>query len=343
MTTNSSFGWAVLGPGRIAHRFAGAVAALPDAHLAIICSRDAARAEAFAGAWSTAGEQGSRPRATTDLDALLRDPQVHGLYIATPHAQHFEAAMCALQAGKPVLCEKPLVPNAEMARRLVEASRERGVFLMEAVWSRYLPIYDTVADWLRSGTIGALRAMQSSFCFPLDFDAAHRCFDPALAGGALLDIGIYNLTVTRWAVAQATGAAPELHGLQARALLGPTGVDHRLHATLELDGSVSSQFVCGLDGAAHNSFRIDGEHGHITLHDGFWQSTGATLVRAGSPPLEVSRPFLANGFEYEVAAAMEAIRAGLVEEARMPHAETIATLEWMDRIRSQVGVRYPFE
>jgi len=338
-----SFGWAVIGPGRIAHRFAGAVTALPAMHLQAVWGRSLAKAEAFAQAWPNAGPQAGMPEASVDLQRLLNDPQVHGVYIATPHAQHLVFAQQALQAGKPVLCEKPLVPNERQGQALVSLARERGVFLMEAVWTRYLPIYDVVAEWLRSGAIGELRSLQSSFCFHLPYDPSHRCYAPELAGGALLDIGIYNLTATRWVLAAALGHCPEPLHLHTRALLAPTGVDQRLHVQMEFEGGVSSQFVCGFDGWAENTLNIQGEHGHIVVHDGFWHSTRASLHRGMQPSQEVTRPFLANGFEGEVAAAVEAVRHGQLEEPRMPHDETMATLRWMDRIRAQAGVRYPFE
>jgi predicted dehydrogenase len=341
--TGASFGWAVLGPGGIAHRFAAAVAGLPGMHLAAVCGRSAERAQAFAAAWAHAALGGEQPQVFADLEALLTCPGVDGLYIATPHSEHFAAALAALQAGKPVLCEKPLVPTARQAQRLVDTSRERRVFLMEAVWSRYLPTYDVVAGWLREGAIGALRGMQSSFCFPLAFDPAHRCFDPALAGGALLDIGIYNLSVTRWMLAQSLGHCPEPEALHARAVIGPTGVDHRLQAQLDFADGITSQFVCGFDGRADNAFRIDGERGTILLHGPFWEATRATLWRDGDVQEQVDRPFAINGFEHEVAAAVRAIRGGAIEEPAMPHEETLATLRWMDRIRAQVGVRYPFD
>lgn len=336
------FAWAVIGPGRIAHRFAGALAGVPGAALAAVHARRREQAGAFAAQWRDAG-RGEPVRATERLDELLSDPRIDAVYIATPHAHHAAFVRAALEAGKPVLCEKPLVPNEAQAQSLVALARERRVFLMEAVWTRYLPIYEPVGAWLREGAIGAVRAMQSSFCFHLPFDPAHRCYAPELAGGALLDIGIYNLTATRWLLAQALGACPEPEHWDARALIGPTGVDHRLHATLGFAGGVSSQFVCGFDGLADNALRIDGEHGHLTLHDGFWHSTRATLVRAGQPPVEVVRPHAVNGFEGEIAAAMAAIREGRIEEPRMPHDETLATLRWMDRLRERVGVRYPFE
>jgi len=112
---------------------------------------------------------------------------------------------------------------------------------------------------------------------------------------------------------------------------------------MEFDGAISSQFVCALDGWAQNTLDIQGERGHITVHDGFWHATRATLHVGKEAPKEVARPFLANGFEGEVGAAVEAIRSGLIEEPRMPHQETLATLRWMDGIRMQAGVRYPFE
>jgi len=334
------FAWGLVGPGRIAHRFADAVHRLPAQRLACVQGRDAARARAFAGAWS---KDGAVVGWSTDLAALLSDPAIDGIYIATPHAFHAAAIEAALQAGKPVLCEKPLVPDAATAQRLVALARDRGLFLMEAVWTRFLPAYEVVAGWLRGAAIGPLRAIQSSFCFDTPFDAAARAFDPQQAGGALLDIGIYNLSVTRWVLQQALGAVDEAPAMHAHVLRGPTGVDHRLSVMLGFAGGVASQFVCGFDGAADNGLRILGQHGHVALPDTFWEARRALLCRTGEAPVVVERPFGINGFEYEIAEAVRCIRAGLAESPLMPHAETIATLRWMDALRAQIGLRYPFE
>ena len=164
-----------------------------------------------------------------------------------------------------------------------------------------------------------------------------------MAGGALLDVGIYNLTVSRWVLQEMWGACPEPLSIQASGVLAPTGVDQRVAATLLFEGGLVSQFVCGFDGCAANALTIHGEHGVIELPARFWEATTARLQRAGEPELLVQAPFMINGFEFEIAEAQRCIRAGLVESAAMSHHETLATLRWMDEIRRQLGVRYPFE
>ena len=341
--------WGLVGPGRIAHRFAQAVLALADAELVHIQARNAARGHDFARQWAAPGA--APPQVSTELAALLSDPAVDAVYIATPHALHADAVRACLLAGKPVLCEKPLVPSAAIARPLLALSRDRHVFLMEAVWTRFLPVYAQVGEWLRGGAIGPLRALQSSFCFAAPYDAKSRLFDPALAGGALLDIGIYNLTMTRWVLQQAlglgAGTCPELRGMDVQGRLAPSGVDQHVAATLAFDGGITSQFVCAFD-AQHdaltdNSLRIFGERGHITVPQHFWQGTQAVLQRGHNAAVVVDAPLRINGFEGEIEEAMRCIRAGLTQSPLMPHAETLATLGWMDRMRQQLGVRYPGE
>ncbi|HEX5686411.1 MAG TPA: Gfo/Idh/MocA family oxidoreductase [Ideonella sp.] len=337
----SSFGWAIVGPGRIAHRFAEAVHGLPGMHLAVVQGRDPGRVQAFADHWTRDG----RPPvpATTDLAAALARPDVDGVYIATPHAFHGGATRDALLAGKAVLCEKPLVPCRAEALPLVGLARERGVFLMEAVWTRFLPIYATVKAWLVEGAIGPLQGLQSSFCFDSPYEPASRLYDPALAGGALLDLGVYNLTMTRWVLQQALGECPEPVALQTSGRLAPSGVDQRVWATLDFGAGRVSQFTCGFDGSADNGLRIFGQRGHIVVPRVFWEATEAQLHIDGEAPVVVQAPLAINGFEGEIDEVVRCASAGRIESAVMPHADTLATLGWMDRIRAQLGVRYPFE
>ncbi|QPF72212.1 Gfo/Idh/MocA family oxidoreductase [Roseateles sp. DAIF2] len=345
MSRESSFAWALVGPGRIAGRFAEAVTQLPGMHLAAVVGRDAARAAAFAARWPQ-GEEGALPRAGDDLAALLTDPAIDGVYVATPHAQHGAVVRACLQAGKAVLCEKSLVPTRAEAEPLAALARERRVFLMEALWTRFLPVYQRVGAWLREGRIGELRAIQSSFCFPAPYDPASRLFDPALAGGALLDVGVYSLSVTRWALQQQTpgGRCPEFEQLQVRGALAPTGVDLRFHATLDFPGGIVAQHYCALDASGDNALRLIGSRGHIVLPQRFWQATEARLQLHGEPEAEVaSLPFAINGFEGEIEEAVRCVRAGLIESPHMPLDESLATLGWMDEIRRRLGVRYPFE
>ncbi len=347
--------WAVVGPGRIAHAFAKALHSLPDARLVAVCGRDATRAQAFAQQWAHPRE--AVPAVLTDLQALLDLPQLDALYVATPHAQHHSAVMLALQAGKAVLCEKPLVTSRTQGQALVDLARQRRVFLMEALWTRFLPLYATVGQWLQKQAIGELRAIQSSFCFNAPYDPQGRLFNPALAGGALLDLGVYNLSLTQWVLAQGQAQAqgqgqgqaqghcaadPTIH---AQARLAATGVDQHLAATLHFGGAapVLAQFVCALDMHADNALRVFGAQGHIVVPQHFSRATRAELHRVGEPMQTVDAPFAVNGFEGEIAEVQRCLRAGLIESPHMSHDHSLAVLGWMDQIRAQIGVAYPWE
>jgi predicted dehydrogenase len=334
----SNFGWALVGPGRIAHRFAEAVQGTEGMALVSASGRDRGRATEFATRWS---REGKLVAAAGNIAELLDDDRVDAIYVATPHAFHAETIKRAIGARKAVLCEKPLVPDLVPGMEAVALSRKHRVFLMEAVWTRFLPVYADVRDWIRDGAIGRIRAIQSSFCFNLPFDPKHRGYDPLQAGGSLLDLGVYNLTMTRWALRESLGECPLLQSLHASGVVGPTGVDHRIAATLEFPGGVTAQFICGFDASADNTLRIVGENGTIVVPM-FWQATEAQL-RAGKDHVAVRRPFRINGFEYEIEEAVRAIGEGCVESPGIPHSETLETLRWMCRIREAVGVRYPFE
>ena len=330
------FGWALVGPGHIARRFVAAVKGIDGARLAAVVGRDADRAAAFAAQWG----DGSTA-ASTDLAATLARADVHAVYVCTPHPQHAIAARAALEAGKPVLCEKPLTPSAATTRPLVALARQRNVFLMEGVWTRFLPIYETVHRWISQGRIGAVRAMQSSFLIerpPREPVAADRRYAAALGGGTLLDIGIYNLTVSRMAL-----PGVPVRAFDVQALKNDEGVDVQLQALLDFGDGRMSQFACGWFTTGPNRFLILGERGHIVVHGGFWEATTATLNPAGETAQTVEAPFRGNGCEYEIEEAMRCIRAGLAESPILPPAESLAVVELMDAMRARIGVRYPFE
>jgi predicted dehydrogenase len=336
-----NLGWAIIGPGRIAHRFAEAVNKTDNTHIAMVQGRDAARSRAFADAWRHDG--GAAIATTLNIDDVLNATNVDAVYIASPHAFHADAIRRCLIAGKPVLCEKPLVTDARTAKALIELSRQHNTFLMEAVWTRFLPIYSVVRDWLQSNKIGAVKSMQSSFCFNAPWDAASRLFDPALAGGSLLDIGIYNLNVTRWVMQAAFGNCPEPDRIAAFAKMGPTGVDHSVSAMIHFPTGVTSQFICSIESAGENTFQIHGERGTIIIHKYFSAATRATLSRTNEDAITIERPWRVNGFEGEIEETMRVIAAGKIESDIMPHEETRQTLVWIDQMRRDIGLRYPFE
>ena len=336
---DGAFGWAVIGPGRIANRFGEAVHGLPGMALVAVHSRDADRGRAFAQRWAP----GQAVSVHESIAELLRDESVQGIYIATPHAFHAEAVRACLLAGKPVLCEKPLTINTRLATELVELARAQKVFLMEALWTRFLPIYSVVGQWLSSGAIGKIRSMQSNFSFSVDFDPGNRIFDMAQAGGAVLDIGIYPLSISQWCLQQANGARPELEGIDASGLLSPTGSDQRFSASLRFSNQVVSQTFCAVDGPGENQFRVFGETGFITISARFWEATSATLQRGDGEVAHEHRPVEINGFEGQIREAVERITHGHLQSPVVSHADTLQVMRWMDEIRSQLGVVYDFE
>ncbi len=329
----TTFNWGVIGPGGIANRFAGALPAVPGARLAAVFARDAAKGQVFAERWQ---RDDDTARVTTALPDLLHDPSVHAVYIATPHSHHGDYVRAALLAGKPVLCEKPLVTSLEEGQELVELARRQEVFLMEALWTRFLPAYEVAGRLLRDGAIGELRAMQSSFCFSSGYDPQHRNWNPALAGGSLWDIGIYNLAVTRWVLQQMhDGECPEPLSIDVAASLAPTGVDAAVSATLHFPGGVTSQFRCGFDASSVNAFEVLGSQAGLRFPVDFWGSEVVELVTRKAPIERFDAPHAINGFEGEIAEAQACIRAGLLESPRMPHRETLGLLRWMDAIRER--------
>lgn len=326
---SAPFRWGVLSPGRIAHKFAQALEVVNDAVVYATASTEIDKARSFADLYAA-------PCAYDEYEAVLEDPDVDAVYIASTHNFHHAQARLALEAGKPVLCEKPLTVNADESMELIELARDKGVFLMEALWSRYLPIYSQVRDWLDSGAVGEVVTLQSTFGFKPEYDPKGRVWNPDLAGGALLDIGIYNIAISQWVL----GQDPSEFSVASQ--IAETGVDEVDAVNLLYENDVVSQFICSIRNPLDNDFHISGTEGSIKIHGQFWNSEKASLTQKGESET-VEMPYFQNGFEYQIVEAQRCIEEGLLETPGMTHADTLANMELMDAIRSQVGVKYPFE
>ncbi len=325
----SVFRWGLIGPGKIAHTFAKALEVIDDGQLFAVASRSSGRAAEFAMEYGA-------PKSYASYEALVEDADVDGVYVATPHPFHHDQTMLCLEAGKPVLCEKPLTVNARDAKHLIDNAKSRGVFLMEALWTRYFPIYSRIREWLDENRIGELKLLDSNFCFRAPDDPEHRTWNHELAGGALLDIGVYNIAVSQWVF----GDNPQ--SFNAHSIISETNVDALTAATMIYSDERISQFTCSflMDGA--NDFVIYGTEGRIRIHPRFWCANEATLIQ-GDQRETKHELFRATGFEYEIEEAMRCIRAGLLESPGMTHADTLANMELMDAIRAEVGLQYNFE
>lgn len=324
-----AFNWGIIGPGRIAHTFAKAIEVIDNAKVYAVASRNKERAEDFASQYGASTTYGS-------YEEIVNDPEVDAIYIATPHPFHFEQTMLAINAGKPVLCEKPLTVNAKEAKTLIDTAKKNNVFLMEALWTRYLPIYKVVKSWLDEGVIGDIKLLNSTFGFAFEKDLEDRKFNHSLAGGTLLDLGVYNVAISQWVMKQ----NPKT--FSANGYLGETNVDELLAVNLEYESGAVSQFNCTYLSNTENEFIIYGSKGYIKIHNMFWGSKKATLY-IGDKEVTKERPFRATGFEYQIEEAMKCIAEGELESSVMPHADTLSNMTLMDNIRKEIGQKYSFE
>ena len=324
--------WGVVATGSIAGRVVQDLALLDDAVLSAVSSRSRSSAEAFAERFGAARSHHDHD-GTTGWERLVADPAVEVVYVATPHAQHHAVARAALEAGKHVLCEKPLTMNAREAGELRELARARGLFLMEAVWTRFLPSFGRALDIVRSGEIGRVRWLQADLGAPVPYDPGSRLWDPAASGGALLDLAVYPLT---WALA-ALGAPA---GLTAHGVLHEDGVDLHNGLTLTWADGAHAHLTTSIETDCPGTVTISGTDG--------WLRTGAPLyhpgelvVRSGGAAPRTERFRAAgHGFAHELREVNRCLQAGLTESPRMPLADTVLVLELLDDARRQMGLRY---
>jgi dihydrodiol dehydrogenase / D-xylose 1-dehydrogenase (NADP) len=320
-----TFRWGLIGHGHISLQFLEAIGAVEGAAAVAVAGRDAARVGAYAS------EHGLTPASSV---AELVAGDIDAVYVCAPHTAHLAAAVECVNAGVAVLVEKPMTPTAVDTRRLIAAAEAANTFAMEAVWTRFLPIYDVVRGWIADGRIGEIQLVSASFGFAASPNPDHRLFSPSLAGGSILDIGIYPLTLAE----MITGAPAD--ELRAVGHVGSTGVDEHV-AVAGRYGSVVAQLSSAVRANLDHTAVILGSEGSIEIPV-FWGASETTLVR-GDNRETISRPHPANGFEYEIEHVMECVGAGLTESAVMPLSVSLRMAEQCDELRRQVGVRYPFE
>jgi predicted dehydrogenase len=318
--------WGIIGPGKIARKFADAIKLVEGARLGAVASRDAARSRDFAEAYKI-------PRAYDSYEALAEDRGIDAVYIATPHSYHAEHTILCLKHQKGVLCEKPLALNAHEVEAMIDAAVRSRSFLMEGMWTHFLPLMREITELCLSGAIGKIKYIRGDFGFFAPFDPSGRLFDLRLGGGALLDVGIYPLYLCLHLLGE-----PE--NIVAAGHLSPTGSDETCHAILQWPEGQSAIVSSTLACTTSTTIEVAGTEGMIRIpgrwfnNDRFeWSVTGGDMQLVQLEPR-------VNGFEYQIREVMNCMEKGLIESPSLPHSFSLLLSKTMDTIRKRIGVRY---
>ena len=322
--------WGIIGTGGIATAFATDLALLDDAELVAVGSRSRQGADAFGARFDLAGRHGS-------YEGLVADPGVDAVYVSTPHPGHHAATRLALEAGKAVLCEKPFMINAAEADDVIGLARERGLFLMEAMWTRHLPHMVRIGQILAAGTLGRLVSVQADHGQWFPYDPAHRLFAPDLGGGALLDLGVYPISFASWVLGRPTTVT---------AVSDPTdtGVDGQTTVVLRGASGTQAVLTTTLWGVSPCRASIVGTDARIEIDGTWYVPTSFTVLDRDDEVLErYDEPRVGHGLRYQAAEVGRCLRAGLTESPAMPLDESRSIMATMDEVRRQIGLVYPGE
>jgi predicted dehydrogenase len=323
--------WGILGAGRIANNFAAGLSVLPDAELVAVGSRTQQNADQFA-------DKHNVPHRHASYEALVNDPDVDAIYVATPHPMHKDNSLLCLQGGKAVLCEKPFTINATEAEEMITYARQHNVFLMEGMWTRFLPLMGRVRELLAQGVLGEVRMVTADFAFRANLDPKGRLFALELGGGGLLDVGVYCVSFASMVLG--AGVPPRIVSM---AHLGETGVDEQAAYILGYDDGRMAVLYSGVRTNSLLEGIIMGTEGSIRIHRELFHPTRMTLQVNGKDEQVIDVPIEGNGFNYEAAEVMRCLRAGKTESDILPLDETLAVMRTLDQIRAPWGLKYPGE
>lgn len=325
------YNWGIIGMGKIARKFADDLRLLPNARLHAVASASLERAQDFAAAYDV-------PHAYGTYEEIVECPDLDIVYVATPHALHFTCAMLCLSCRIPVLCEKPFAMNAHEARKMIELAHHNQVFLMEALWTCFMPSFQRALELAESGAIGTVHTVKSDFGFKLPLDPNSRLFNKTLGGGALLDIGIYPVMLAM----RVFGKPDALH-IQAAATFTETEVDDTCVFTFQYP---EKRIALGHATVAANTpveAWLLGTEGSIYLHPR-WHHTAQLTIAQYQDRAEETReeyfPYAGWGYHLEAQHVMECLEKGLQESPIVPLHFTLALAETLDAIREKVGLAY---
>lgn len=323
--------WGILATGGIASSFTQALTEVPEAEVVAVASRSEERAAEFARKWHI-------PRSYGSYEALAQDPEVEVIYIATPHNFHYENMLLCLNAGKHVLCEKAFTLNAAQAETCIQLAREKGLFLMEAMWTRFFPATVQIREWLDQGVLGELRLIQADMCVHFTYDPQHRLFNPNLGGGALLDLGVYPI-----AFASMVMDLDQVEEVQSIGRIGATGVDEFDTVMIRYQSPAIAMLSFGSRGYKPREAFIVGTQGHIKVHSNFHKPDTLTLHLNGQDAETRHYPTETSGYTHEIQEVHRCLLNKRLESSVMSLDETLKIMRFMDALRQEWGVVYPEE
>ena len=327
MKTQKIIRWGIVGPGQIANRFANAVKNVAGAEVTAVASRSQERAREFA-------DRHAIPNVFGSYEEMACSPLVDAVYIATLHPFHKPCAEMFLKAKKHVLCDKPICVNAGEAIAIAECAKENNVFLMEAMWTRFLPAIQEAVRVAQSGEIGEIRGVRADFCFYSTPSPTSRIYAPELAGGAILDVGVYCLNF----VAAFLGTDPEEIVAMSNV---QNGADYQTDVLLRYPGGAIASISSAVNVSKPVVGYVYGSKGHIRVPHFF--GAAEFFVNANGEERHVRAPYIGDGFEEQIEEACQCIREGKTQSGKMPMAESIKIMEQMDTVRKQIQLVYPFE
>ena len=316
----------IIGCGGIAKKMAATLGKMKEVQRYAVASRNQEKAQAFANEWGFEKAYGS-------YEELANDPQVDLIYIATPHAMHYDNARMCIEKGKPVLCEKAFTANARQAEELLSFAHEKKVFITEAIWTRYMPLSLTIQDLLKKGVIGTPYTLSANLSYPIS--DKERIIRPELAGGALLDIGVYTLNFA--AMAFGDDIAETHSACQKTA----TRVDAQESITLFYKDGKMATLQSSIYAQSDRMGVISGDKGHLIVENINCPESVRVVDREYKTVAVYQAPEHITGYEYQVYASIEAIEKGWLESPYMPHAETLRIMRQMDNLRKEWGVVHP--
>jgi len=321
------YNWGIIGLGHIAAKFAADIAVIPNAKLHAVASRTKEKALEFGNKFNVIHAFGS-------YEEMMACPDLDAVYIATPHPWHCENTLMCLEHNIPVLCEKPFAMNSKEVRKMIGLAKFQKTFLMEALWTRFLPTTEKVLNLIASGAIGEINTVKADFGFKAKMDPKARLFNQGLGGGALLDVGIYPVFLACLLLGKPIS-------ISAEASIGPTNVDENCGMLLKFKKNKLAILHASIISKTKTEALIYGDKGIIQIHGRWHEPTSVTLYPEDGDPQDFFFDFDSNGYKYEILEVQECLKNGRIESPEMPFDFSIDLMEVLDDIRMQAGIYYP--